>query len=281
MKRIKIGLITLLVLLIAYQAVTDYRAKKNRGNAPIITSDVDEIQIPCRFNQEDLLQGLTAYDAEDGYITEKILIGGFSDFTERGVSSLEYAVYDKDGNIAVFRRKVVFFDYVPPRITMSDPWVFKPVYNAYSIPSMYLIGTDMLDGDISKHILITSDDLNFSEPGKYTASVYLKNSFGDEVNMDLPIHILDPLQNGYVIELSNPLIYAEKGETIHPEQNFIAVRNEYTNEVIPAGEYELTIHSDVDTSKDGLYEIQFSAVSYDEVQHGETWMTVIVGNYGG
>ena len=139
----------------------------------------------------------------------------------------------------------------------------------------------MLDGDISKHILITSDDLNFTEPGKYTASVYLKNSFGDEVNMDLPIHILDPLQNGYVIELSNPLIYAEKGETIHPEQNFIAVRNEYTNEVIPAGEYELTIYSDVDTSKDGLYEIQFSAVSYDQVQHGETWMTVIVGNYGG
>ena len=281
MKQIKIGLIILLVLLIAYQAVTDYRMQKNRGSAPVITSDTDEIQIPCRYSKEDLIQGLAAYDAEDGYITEKILIGGFSDFTERGVSSLEYAVYDKDGNIAVYSRKVVFVDYVPPRITMSDPWVFKPVYNAYNIPSMYLIGTDMLDGDISKHILITSNDIDFSEPGKYTASIYLKNSFGDEVNMDLPIHVLDPLQNGYVIELSDPLIYTKKGEAIRPEENFIVVRNEYTNEVIPAGEYELTIHSDVDTSRDGIYEIRFSAVSYDGVQCGETWMTVIVGNYGG
>ena len=83
----------LLVLLIAYQTATDNWTPKGKGNAPIISSDVDEIQIPCQYKKEDLLQGLTAYDAEDGYITDKILIGGFSDFSERGISSLEYAVY--------------------------------------------------------------------------------------------------------------------------------------------------------------------------------------------
>ena len=99
--------------------------------------------------------------------------------------------------------------------------------------------------------------------------------------MDLPIHILDPDQNGYTVELSEPLIYAAKGETIRPEQYIAAVRNEYTSEIIPAEEYELTIHSYVDTSKDGIYEIQYSAVSYDMVQRGETWLTVVVGDYGG
>ena len=309
MKLIKIGLILLLVLLIAYQAVTDNRTQKNSGNAPIISSDVDEIRIPCQYNKEDLLQGLTAYDVEDGYITDKILIGGFSDFTERGVSSLEYAVYDEDGNVAVFNRKVVFSDYAPPRITMPDPWVFRPTDSIYNIPSLNLEGSDMLDGDVSKHILITSADLDFSEPGKYTASVYLKNSFGDEVHMDLPIHVLDPGQYGYVIELTEPLIYVEKGETIRPEQYVAAVRNEYTGETVPAigykftihsftdtskdevkesasettpaSGYKLTIHSFVDTSKDGIYEIQFSAVSSDSGQRGETWMTVVVGDYGG
>ena len=313
MKLIKIGLILLLVLLIAYQVLTDNRTQKNSGNAPIISSDVDEIRIPCQYDKEDLLQGLTAYDAEDGYITDRILIGGFSDFTEQGVSSLEYAVYDKDGNIAVFNRKVVFSDYVPPRITMPDPWVFRPTDSIYNIPSLNLEGSDMLDGDISKHILITSADLDFSEPGKYTASVYLKNSFGDEVNMELPIHVLDPGQYGYVIELTEPLIYVGRGETIRPEQYVAAVRNEYTGETIPAAGYELTIHpyddtsedeindgsneytgetisaagykltihSFVDTSEDGIYEIQFSAVSSDKAQRGETWMTVVVGDYGG
>ena len=232
MKLIKIGLIILLVLLVAYQALTDNRTQKNSGNSPIISSELDEIQIPCQYTKEDLLQGLTAYDVEDGYITENILIGGFSDFTEPGVSSLEYAVYDKEGNIAVFNRKVVFTDYVPPRVTMSVPWAFKATDNVYNIPSLSLEGSDILDGDISKHILITSADLDFAKPGKYTASVYLKNSFGDEVSMDLPIQILDPGQNGYVIELTEPLIYVEKGETIHPEQYLAAVRNEYTGEIL-------------------------------------------------
>ena len=139
----------------------------------------------------------------------------------------------------------------------------------------------MLDGDISRHILITSETLDFSVPGKYNASVSLKNSFGDEVNMDLPIHILDPGINGYSIELTDPIIYVEKGAAIKPEKYIAAVRNEYTSDIIPANDYELTIKSDVDTSKDGIYEIRFYAISSDKVQRGETWMTVVVGDYGG
>ena len=99
--------------------------------------------------------------------------------------------------------------------------------------------------------------------------------------MDLPVHILDSDISGYAIQLTEPLLYAEKGETIRPEQYVAAVRNEYTSELIPDKEYKLTIHSDVDTSKDGIYEIQFSAISSDKVQRGETWLTVVVGDYGG
>ena len=281
MKLIKIGLLGLLVLLVAYQVVTDKRTPKNSGNAPVISSDVDEIKIRCKYKEEDLLQGLTAYDIEDGYITDKILVGSFSDFTERGVSSLEYAVYDSDGNIAVFNRKVVFRDYVPPKVTMSVPWAFRATDNYYNYPTLSLVGSDMLDGDVSKHILITCDDLDYGKPGKYTASVRLKNSFGDEVNMDLPIHILDPGQSGLTIELKAPLVYVKKGAEILPEQYVVAVKNEYTGEIILDTGYELTIQSFVDTSKDGIYEIQFTAVSPDQVQRGETWMTVAVGNIGG
>ncbi len=283
MKLIKIGLIVLLILLIVYQAVTNYRTQGDSDNAPIISSDVDEIQIPCQYTKEDLLQGLSAYDVEDGYITEKILVGNFSDFTERGVSSLEYAVYDKKGNDNIFNRKVIFSDYTPPRITISDPLVFRATDNVYNMPSLslYLEGSDKLDGDISKYILITCEDMDFAEPGRYIASLSLKNSFGDEVNMDLPVHILDSGISGYIIELKEPLIYVDKGAAVKPEDYVAAVRNEYTYEVLPDEAYELTIKSDVDTSKDGIYEIHFSAISEDKIQRGETWMTVVVGDYGG
>ena len=281
MKLIKISLVILLILVLAYQAEINSRMPENSGNAPVISSDVDEIQIPCQYKKEDLLQGLSAYDVEDGYITDKILIGGFSEFTERGVSSLEYAVYDKDGNIAIFNRRVIFRDYIPPRITISEPWVFDPTNIDYNIPSLNMEGTDKLDGDISRHILITNTDIDFSEPGKYTVSVYLKNSFGDEVNMDLPVHIHDHGIAGFFIETKSPMIYVDKGTTVDPDNYFVAVKNAYTNEVIPKKNYKLTIKSDVDTSKDGIYEIKFSAISDDKVQRGETWMTVVVGDYGG
>ena len=281
MRLIKISLVGLLILLTSNQIEVFTRTQENNGHAPIINSDVTEIRIPCQYKKEDLLQGLTAYDEEDGYLTEKILIGSFSDFTERGVSSLEYAVYDTEGNIATFNRKVVFSDYIPPRITVSEPCVFRPANNAYDIPSLNFEGSDRLDGDISKHILITKTDLDFTKPGKYTASVNLKNSFGDEVNMDLPIHILDPNQYGYTIELKEPMIYIGRGDNFTPENYMTAIKSEYSGEIIPDKEYTLTINSNVDTSKDGIYEVQYSAISSDKVQGGETWLTVVVGNYGG
>lgn len=283
MKLIKIGLILLLLATVGYQAKTYYnnRNQENSGNAPIISSDVDEILIPCQYTKEDLLQGLSAYDIEDGYITDKILIGGFSNFTERGVSSLEYAVYDKDGNIAVFNRKVVFSDYIPPRITIGEPCVFKPANNEDDIPHFNLKGVDKLDGDISKHILVTGENIDFSKPGKYTVSAYAKNSFGDEVTLDIPVHVLDPRINGYTIRLKKPLIYVNKGAFVKPERYIDSVRNEYTNIIVPDKEYKLKIKSGVDTSRDGIYEIKYSVVSRDKVQRGQTWMTVVVGDYGG
>ena len=284
MKTIKIGLIGLLILLIACQAIITFRSHGNSDNAPVITFDGDEKQIFCQYTKEELLEGVSAYDDEDGDLTEKILIGGFSDFTERGVSSLEYAVYDKDGNIATINRKVVFSNYVPPKIKLLAPCVFKATNNDYDFPSLpsYLEGWDIIDGNITKHMLINSTDIKFSEPGKYTAAVYLKNSFGDEVNIELPIHIIDPGISGYSIEFTEePLIYTNKGDAVKPEKYIKAIRNEYTNEIIPDNEYELTINSNVNTSKDGIYEIHFSATSPDKSLRGETWMTVVVGDYGG
>lgn len=281
MRLIKIILVGLLILMASYQIVINTRTQENTGHAPIINSDVTEIRIPCQYKKEDLLQGLTAYDEEDGYLTEKILIGAFSDFTERGVSSLDYAVYDKDGHIGTFNRRVVFTDYTPPKIRLKEPWVFNTSDAAYGIPSLNLEARDKLDGDISKHILINTNGINFTVPGKYTASVNVKNSFGDEVNMELPVHILDSSQSGFSIELNEPLIYVDQGAAVNPATYIAAVKNGYTNEIIPVDNYKLTINSDVDTSKDGIYEIQFSAVSPDESTRGDAWMIVVVGDYGG
>ena len=42
---------------------------------PTITSDRDVLEIPCEYTQEQLLDGLSAFDKEDGDLTNKILVG--------------------------------------------------------------------------------------------------------------------------------------------------------------------------------------------------------------
>ena len=45
---------------------------------PVITSDRDVLEIPCEYTQEQLMEGLTASDAEDGDLTDQIVAGSFS-----------------------------------------------------------------------------------------------------------------------------------------------------------------------------------------------------------
>ena len=73
MKLIK-GLLIIALLLVV--AITIY-------SGPIINSSLDPLTVSCDFTREDLLKGLTAYDAEDGYITDSIIPGSFSLFKEK------------------------------------------------------------------------------------------------------------------------------------------------------------------------------------------------------
>ncbi|MBI5975405.1 DUF5011 domain-containing protein [Staphylococcus canis] len=43
------------------------------------------------------LEGVSAYDKEDGDLTDKIQVNGFVDTSTRGIYQLEYKVIDSDG----------------------------------------------------------------------------------------------------------------------------------------------------------------------------------------
>ena len=51
-------------------------------NEPEIVSDREILEIPCEYTQEQLLEGLTASDQEDGDLTSQIVAGSFSRFIE-------------------------------------------------------------------------------------------------------------------------------------------------------------------------------------------------------
>ncbi len=173
MKLIKISVIDLFLVLIAFQAVMIYRAQGN-GNSAFFISDAGETQITSQYI-EDPLRKLYAIHDEHGNTTLESLIGSISALAQGGGTSLENTVYETDSNSAIETGEAVFVDYIVPlgntvyekdgyfaadtgeavyidyrvpTTTFSDSLLFQTdaVINSSSVPR--LNGLGMLIGDV-------------------------------------------------------------------------------------------------------------------------------------
>ena len=279
MKLIKGLLIFFLLITIIMTIVSKKQEDETTGSEPIINSNLDPLTISCDYSREDLLEGLTAYDAEDGYITDSIIPGTLKPFEEKGVSEIDYCVFDSEGNCGRYKRKVVFSDYNSPKVALSHPLVFYSKEASDGVILNYLFGNDCLDGDV-KHIKVNSSNIDYAVAGDYMISISLINSFGDTATYDLPVHIIKRTYGGMDIRLSENLIYIKEGTKFDPAAFVKEVEYTYTEELVPEKVWGINIQSNVDTSKVGVYEVRYMIKKEkDEVYgsvSGVTWMTVIV-----
>ena len=279
MKLIKGLLIFSLILIIIMTVVSEKQEKENYGAAPLINCSVDPLTISFNYTKEDLLIGLTAYDTEDGYITDSIIPGKLSPFSAKGVTEVEYYVYDSDGNCGRYKRKVVFSDYSSPRVALLNPLVFYAKEASDGVIMNSLYGNDCLDGDV-KHIRVNGSDIDYSKVGDYTISISLINSFGDTATYDLPVHIIKKTISGMEIRLNEYLIYIKSGTEFNPEDYVKEVEFGQTEELVPREDWGINIESNVDTSEAGIYEVSYMIKKEKDEIYGNasgiTWLTVIV-----
>ena len=145
MKYIRIAAIAILILAAGLYGAGVVKEKQEEDpTRPTITSDREVLEISVNYTEEDLLQGLSAYDEKDGDLTSQILIGEFSQFVQKGVCNLSYVVFDSSNQAANLNRQVRFTDYESPKITLSQPLVF--IAGRSSTPISYIGAQDVLDG---------------------------------------------------------------------------------------------------------------------------------------
>lgn len=276
---IKALFIISLALTIYLTIIQGSRVKEVKRSVPIINSSQDPLTVSCEYTSQDLLKGLTAYDAEDGYITDSIIPGPFAPFTEKGVSEIQYSVFDSDGNCGRYKRIVIFSDYSSPTVALSEPLVFYPKEATNIEVKEYLYGNDCLDGDV-KLIKINSSNVNYDVAGDYSISISLINSFGDSTSYTLPLHIIKKTFWGFDIRLKEYLIYVKKGTNFNPEDYVKEVELNQTEELVPQKDWGIKIQSNVDTSKAGVYEVSYTIKKVKDEVYGDasgiTWLTVIV-----
>jgi len=241
------------------------------SSKPIIVSEMDEIEIPCDYTNEEIMQGLSAHDETDGDITDKITIGNTSRFIEKGVCDITYTVFDSSNQSASLIRRVKFIDYQSPRFILSAPLVFEEGKMG-SLKILDLFSAyDMLDKEIKDGITQVDSTVNYSTQGTYEITVEVTNSKGDTSTLTIPVHILPRESINCEITLSENIVYLNVGDAFDPASYVISAVGNDGNALDLAG---LGITSNVDTNQAGVYE-----VCYDPGSLGYScpvYMTVVV-----
>ncbi len=271
MKAVRTIVIVLCVIALGiYGAAWFVEQSREDPTRPTLTSDVEVLELPCAYSQEQMLSGLHAYDERDGDLTGEILVGDISRFQQEGTCEVTYVVFDSSNQPASLTRQVVFTDYRSPQFTLTQPLVF--VAGRGSSASSYVGAQDMLDGDISSLVRMTNSNISYSVAGDYEIQVEVTNSFGDISEATLPVHIVEQYQQSITIQLTENLVYLSVGETLNPDSYISSVTASNGSE-LNAG--SVTAISEVDTSTPGCYEVEY-VVEDSNGNQGVTWLVVIV-----
>lgn len=265
-------LAALSVIIVAIFTITDL----SRKNQPVIKCDSGEIlEVPTKISDQELLEYVTAFDEEDGDLTENIIVERQNYFLEKGLTTVNFAVCDSDNNTVKLKKKIKFSDYNSPQIKLLDDLListsetidFKNVASA----------VDKYDGDISGKIKIISPNYNNLKPGEYDINFKVTNSFSDTCDITVKAIVTDEDYSAASIKLSDYLIYTKIGETV----NF----RDYIKGVVGANDQNYSVSqividdSEFDPEKAGTYNVFFSIKSGSNTVT-KTRMTVVVDGGG-
>ena len=298
MKRSHLIIIVLFFIsavLFAFTQVREYT--KNAGSPPEISMDTATLEVPVNVTDEQLLAGITAWDEEDGDLTDQLLVESFSRFVGRGRRTVTIGVADSQGKVTEVTRNVVYTDYESPKFALTGP-LYLPITKCDE-PLELLTASDKVDGDISNNIEIASIPAEYGEnPGDYEVVFSVSNSAGDRVELPVTVTIYDlkDTQGAPTITLSQYLVNVKKGDKIDPWDYVTAAecdrvpyereegartlyaKNGKTDDddnVLTLSKGDFNIANTVDWNQEGVYEIQYRLEDESE-RVGSARLVVVV-----
>lgn len=271
MKAIRImqRLITALFILIllAFCGLQVYRRTAVDTTPPVITCASDSIDVSVTAGDDALLQGVMASDDRDGDLTDQILIKGVSPLSTGSSARVTYIVFDSANNMATVSRTVRYTDYEAPRFALSQPLVY-PAGQTVTLLDR-LTASDVLDGDISRSIRITSQNIISSQPGVYSVTAQVDSRLGEPVV--LPLKVVIAAGDQQLIRLSDYLVYLPQGADFSAA-GYIDAVTAPDGTALSAGQVD--IESPVDTSAPGTYHVGYSITA--QGQSYTVYLTVVV-----
>lgn len=157
----------------------------------IFPGDFSE-EISVKTLKTELLKNVTAYDKEDGDLSSEIIIEKMSNITDDNTRDITYVVCDSDNNVTKIKKTITYTDYKSPVISSLEitPTITERTYS--SILACFT-ATDVIDGDISEKIKISSIDTSEESIAKSIFPVVLSvtNSCGDVTYLETSVVLVE------------------------------------------------------------------------------------------
>ncbi len=229
--------------------------------APVISFESDTIQVSVKDTRDALLQGVTAQDDQDGDVSEDILVENVSTVMENGRCTVTYAAIDSQMNVSRKERTAIYTDYEVPKFSLSEPLCFS-IGSARTSDLLEHIGAwSVIDGDLQNRIKYSlGRTLDMSKVGDYPIEFRVLDSAGNQVYLNTTISIHDREYNTLTVTLTDYLIYLEKGADFDAMKYLESVTwatGVSEDETIVLAEGEMQLESDVDTSAEGTYTVDY------------------------
>ena len=279
MKKITKWLLLILLVLCTAAFIVYYRFSQAGPDrtAPVISMEAEEITLSVGDGQEAYLAGVTALDDVDGDVTAMMVVEGVSAIDSRDCVTITYAAFDRAGNVAKAHRTGRYTDYEGPKFALKNPLVF---YSGYTIDLLdHITASDPLDGDLSARVKATlsGGETDLSQEGTHPVDLRVTNSMGDTARITVPVEICSYAAYDATVNLTDYLIYWEKGSPFQAEDYLVSLYagyREITPEQLGAEGAQIDIHSDVNPDEPGSYSVSYT-ITYGSYT-GFTRLIVVV-----
>ncbi|UJS28689.1 DUF5011 domain-containing protein [Macrococcoides canis] len=254
---------------IVYQ-VTDSNGNVSRATRNILVSDATPQSVPKITNTAsntytvgdafNPLTGVTATDAEDGNITNKIqIVSNNVDMTTAGTYQIVYQVTDSTNQTFKLTRTVLVQDKAVPN---EVPKIVSNDTNNLTVgqtfdPLKGIVATDAEDGDITAKVVVASNNVDTQKAGTYQVVYKVTDSKGSTFtltrNVLVSAVVTPPAENAVPKITSSSSNNLNVGDTFNPLSGIKATDAEdgdLTTKVVVAS-------NNVDTQKAGTYQVVY------------------------
>ena len=275
MRKIQVAVILFFIVsCICYGVYSLLEWKQADHNTPVISIEEDVLLVKASASEEELLAGVTAQDAEDGDLTDRVQIASMTPLINGQERTIQYIVFDSADQLATATRKIIYEDYTSPKIYLQEPLRFTVDDFTQEIIDLAYTAEDVIDGDLTNKMHISYDLVNQTmyaeiygtsiEPGEYTITFQVNNSAGDTCILPLTMTLVekeDSAEKAYPV-LSDYVVYTKVGRKVDVMKYPVGLnrmgRNYLFEELGNVSVKDIEIQSHVNYEEAGIYTVEYT-----------------------